>query len=289
MEQITKNVFAETTLRGCNPGYVVTSAGIVVIDTPQLPSYAVRYHQEIVEKGPLRFLINTEHHVDHIFGNYFYTSAEHVIAHTACNDMFMTITPELNPYEYAKEAIPTDDPEGRTIFPDIDTYFAAPNKPDILISGDVVLNLDSHTVHILHIPGHTAGQLAVYVPEERVLFASDTVFHGCQTWLYASDVELWIKSLERLMQLDVDIVVPGHGGICTKQELCVQRAFLQEWVFTISRAIALGWTKEECVQRISFLDRFPVDIGQEYMGDLVTRLNIQALYKKLSMKKECIE
>ncbi|GAB6277776.1 MAG: hypothetical protein SAMD01599839_23160 [Rectinema sp.] len=39
MEQLTKNVFAETKLRGCNPGYVVTSDGVVVIDTPQLPTY----------------------------------------------------------------------------------------------------------------------------------------------------------------------------------------------------------------------------------------------------------
>ena len=41
MEQVTKNVFAETTVRGCNPGYVITSDGVVVIDTPQLPTRAV--------------------------------------------------------------------------------------------------------------------------------------------------------------------------------------------------------------------------------------------------------
>ena len=47
MEQVTKNVFAQTKVKGCNPGYVVTSAGVVVIDTPQLPTPAVAMHKEV--------------------------------------------------------------------------------------------------------------------------------------------------------------------------------------------------------------------------------------------------
>lgn len=42
MEKVTEGVFAETKLRGCDPGYVVTSDGVVVIDTPQLPTAAVK-------------------------------------------------------------------------------------------------------------------------------------------------------------------------------------------------------------------------------------------------------
>ena len=60
--------------------------------------------------GPLRYLINTEHHVDHIFGNYFFKGAGTVIHHQGVYDNFMVPTPELNPYEYALEALPTDDP-----------------------------------------------------------------------------------------------------------------------------------------------------------------------------------
>ena len=41
MQQVTENVFADTTIRGCNPSFVVTSDGVVVIDTPQLPTKAV--------------------------------------------------------------------------------------------------------------------------------------------------------------------------------------------------------------------------------------------------------
>jgi cyclase len=46
MEQVTPNVFTTTKLRGCNPSFVVTSAGVVVIDTPQLPTKAVAMRRE---------------------------------------------------------------------------------------------------------------------------------------------------------------------------------------------------------------------------------------------------
>ena len=64
MEQVTGNVYTDTTLRGCNPSYVVTDDGVVVVDTPQLPTRAVAMRQEASSHGPVRYLVNTEHHVD---------------------------------------------------------------------------------------------------------------------------------------------------------------------------------------------------------------------------------
>ena len=59
MEQVTPNVFTNTKLRGCNPSFVVTSDGVVVIDTPQLPTRAVAMRAEAESHGPIRYLINT--------------------------------------------------------------------------------------------------------------------------------------------------------------------------------------------------------------------------------------
>ena len=93
MEQATENVFVETGLRGCNPGYVVTSAGVVVVDTPQLPTKAVEMRRQAETHGEIRYLINTEHHVDHIFGNYYFKGSGTVVNHRGLYENFMVVTP----------------------------------------------------------------------------------------------------------------------------------------------------------------------------------------------------
>ena len=97
MEQVTPNVFTNTKLRGCNPSFVVTSAGVVVIDTPQLPTKAVAMREEAEKHGRIRYLINTENHVDHIFGNHWFRGAGEVVNHKALWDIFMTAAPSSCP------------------------------------------------------------------------------------------------------------------------------------------------------------------------------------------------
>jgi cyclase len=278
MEKITKNVFAETKIRGCNPGYVVTSGGVVVIDTPQLPTRAVKMREEAEKCGPIRFLINTEHHLDHIFGNYYFRGTGVVVAHEEVYRNFMTETRGINPFAYAREAIPTDDPQGASIFPAEEEYWKDPNRPVLTIRGDATLRLGDHTFQMLWTPGHTRGQLAVYIPEEKVIFTGDTIFHNCQTWLQEADPEEWLKSLSRIDALDVQAIVPGHGPICTKAYIPVQSAFIREWMTAVAVGISRGWSKEECIRKISFLDRYPVDIGQAFMGEKIQEMNVSALY-----------
>src|SRR4030043_68315 len=69
MEKITEHVYAETTFRGCNSSFVVTAEGVVVIDTPMVPSEAKKWREEIEKYGPIKYVINNEPHNDHVAGN----------------------------------------------------------------------------------------------------------------------------------------------------------------------------------------------------------------------------
>jgi cyclase len=282
MEQVTRNVWTETKLRGCNPSYVVTSDGVVVIDTPQLPSKAVAMRREAEGHGPIRYLVNTEHHVDHIFGNYWFKGVP-VVEHQGLYERFMVVCPDLDPFAYAVEAIPTDDPDAASIMPDRETYYADPNKGTIVFTGDLTLRIGDHTFNILHTPGHTPGQVAVHVPEERAVFTGDTIFSGCQTWLMTSNVDQWIEALERIRQLDVDHLIPGHGPVVTLAYVHTQRAVLLAWKAAVADAVAKGWTREETIARVRFDEAFgPVDIGQGYMMDHIQTLNAASLWDKLT-------
>jgi cyclase len=286
MQKVTSSVWTDTTLRGCNPSMVLTSDGVVVIDTPQLPTKAVAMRQEAASHGDIRYVINTEHHVDHIFGNYYFRGAGEIVHHQGVADSFMEVTPSLDSFDYAHEAIPTDDPDGEAIFPDRDTYFADPGRATITFTGDLTLALGNHTFELLHTPGHTPGQIAVHVPEERVVFTGDTIFSECQTWLMGSNVTQWLTALDRVGRLDVDWVVPGHGEVVTKRYLARQRANLLEWVQAVSDAVAQGWSRQETIERVSFADRYPVDIGQGYMMDHIQTLNAGSLWDKLTQARQ---
>ncbi len=285
MEQLSPNAWTETRWRGCNPSFVTTSEGVVVIDTPQLPTKAVEMRREAESHGPIRYVINTEHHVDHIFGNHWFRGAGTVVHHQGVHDNFMVVFPELDPFEYAMEAIPTDDPEGGALVPDRETYYAGLNRNGIVFSGDLTLHVGDHTFRLLYTPGHTPGQVAVHVPEERMVFTGDTVFSDCATWLMSSDVDQWIASLDRIRALeDIDFLVPGHGPVTTLDYLATQRAMLLEWKAAVAVAVAKGWGREETMERVSFASRYPVDVGQEYMMEYIQTRNAGALWDRLTAK-----
>ncbi len=138
-----------------------------------------------------------------------------VVEHHGLFERFMVPTPDLDPFAYALEAIPTDDPEAASIVPDRETYYADPNKGTLVFTGDLTLRVGDHTFNVLHTPGHTPGQVAVHVPEERAVFTGDTIFCECQTWLMTSNVDGWLEALERIRELDVDHLIPGHGPVTT--------------------------------------------------------------------------
>jgi cyclase len=286
MEQVTANVRTAIDIRGCNPSYITTSDGVVIVDTPQLPTRAVAMREEAEAHGPIRYVINTEHHVDHIFGNYYFKGSGPVVHHVGVAENYMVPTPLLDPFDYAAEAIPMSDPDGAAIFPTRDHFFADPNRARITFTRDLTLRVGDHTFELIHTPGHTPGQIAVHVPEERVVFTGDTVFSEVQTWVMASDVDQWVEALNAISRLDVDRVVPGHGPVTDLRYLQVQKAVLLEWKSMVANAVAQGWSREETIERCHMRDRYPVDIGQEYMLDYIQEHNAGILWDKLSANLE---
>jgi cyclase len=153
-----------------------------------------------------------------------------------------------------------------------------------VFTGDLTLKVGDHTIHCLWTPGHTPGQLAVHVPEERVVFTGDTIFSGCQTWLMTSNVDQWLEALERIRALpDVDYLVPGHGPVVTLEYVKTQRAVLMAWKAAVADAVGKGWSREETIARVRFDDAFgPVDVGQAYMMDHIQNNNAGSLWDKLT-------
>jgi len=267
MNQVTKNVYVETGYRGCNPGFVVTSEGVVMIDTPQIPRDALAYREIVLKYGKPVYLINTEPHGDHFTGNFFFDTAI-CIAQQGTRDAIMKTQ-----LDALKERIKLMDPGFE---PQLGSYRI--KLPTVTFSQSMRLYVGDHTFELIHLPGHTASETAVFIPEERAIFAGDNIFNRVQTFLHEALPKEWLKSLKTLKTFDADHYIPGHGEVCTKAYLKKQASFIKEWIAAIKEAIQKGWSLEEAQQRISFLARFPMGQGLEAFGPELQKMNVARLY-----------
>ena len=284
MEQLTKNVYVETKIRGCDPSIVFTSEGSVFIDTAQWITNLLEMRSFALSKGPIRYLINTESHIDHIFGNHWFAGECPVIGHEKLAETFFRIPASFNitTYDYSVDVIRRQDPAALPLMPAEEDYIL--NTPTVTFSDEMAFRLGGHNFLLYYTPGHSDANISVYVPEERVVFVGDTVFSGCQMWFHTVDFDDLFKTLDFLGTLEIDYIVPGHGPVVGKNYLFEQKAFIHEWLQTVGYGMAKGWSKDECAARISFADRCPVDIGQEDAMDYIQTYNVMACYDYLSAK-----
>ena len=267
MEQLTSSVFAETQIRGCNHGFVVTSEGVVMIDSPQKPSDALKLKAEIAKHGELRYIINTEPHGDHWTGNAYFDAP--VIAHEGVRQRILDTNLEEHVARVAGMG-----PEEPAL---LENY--TPNAPVVTFRNGMTLHLGDHTFQMIHMPGHTLYQAAILIKEEGVVFTSDNIFHKVQTYIQEANPDQWLRALESLRQLDEEIFVPGHGRLCDKSYLDEQGEYILEWKEYARNAVERGMTRDEAVENLTDLtDRYPMDVGQDGTSPRVMKMNAANLW-----------
>jgi cyclase len=295
MRQLTPNVYIKEELgvfpkfRGCDSGFVTTSEGIVMIDSPMLPTDAVRWRDEIAKRGQVRFIISTHHHLDHIAGNFFFSGS--VIFHEGCREIYaLPLTRELDsevpgeppkvvtldPAESYRLRVKELDPEG---LPFLKQYQLRP--PEMTFSERLRVDVGGHTFELTHMPGHTKGDVCVYIPQEKVFFAGDNFTNGAQPSLSQCLPLEWIESLKKIEKIDSDFIVPGHGKVSSKKDVQEFRSFIEKCVERVREAIQKGMSPEEAADRISFLDLYiPI-----HPGPWQQRMNVLRLYEKLKERE----
>jgi cyclase len=155
--------------------------------------------------------------------------------------------------------------------------------PSITFSEKMNLYLGKHTIRLIHLPGHTFSQIAVYLPEEKVVFTGDNVTYKTQGFLHEIEPTSWLESLKKIGELDVHYIVPGHGEVCDKSYLKVQSDFIEASVKIIKDAIKKGWDRQAAIKNIkSFPSRYPFDAHAKEIAPMLTRMAVSRMYDLFS-------
>ena len=221
-------------VEGVNAGLIHTPKGMILIDTTSSPA-EIKMLVEAVDANPeeVRLVINTHFHSDHTWGNQVFNCP--ILAHRSCLERMQSgLKNEWSPealQSYLSDQEKTDpkkvDDFRRTL---LDLNITLPNQVfEERFEGE----LAGLSYEVIHLGGHTPDLSVVWLPDRRLLFASDLIFQGRYPYVFDADIPVWIARLSHLMEFDALVIIPGHGVMCAEAEITALRDYLKEtWDLT---------------------------------------------------------
>lgn len=213
----TKNMSPANSF-GANAGVIVGRDGILVVDTLVSAREADRLIGDIrkVSAQPVKYVVNTHWHYDHAFGNcQFAKLGAAIIGHDSEQGKYALYGPAAlkNPAMYGMTAA---DFAGTTIA-----------APTLTFTDRMSIDLGGQRVELIHVaPSHSDGSILVYLPDKKILFAGDVLFTGYHAFAGDGDIDGWLRTLDYILDMDVALIIPGHGPVSSKNDIVAMKAYL---------------------------------------------------------------
>lgn len=204
-----------------NAGFITGDEITLVIDTGANSAAASTIHgyASIARPANRLLALNTERHFDHMGGNgYFCALGIDIYGHAGIQRTDGEFRAEISEFN-AEISNPARRSRHEAEIFYHGTGLANPNFP---ISEDSRMDLGSCEIQILMTPGHTPGNMSVYVPSDGVLYSGDCLVNGYLPNLDAgslADWHVWLQSLARVAGLAPKFIVPGHGPVASGDEV----------------------------------------------------------------------
>lgn len=238
MQEIAPGVYVNLDFRGCNVGLIETADGNILIDTPMIPSESRRwleYIRQITGNKPILYVINTDHHRGHVLGNQYYDAP--VIAHDLA-------WKNMRGYgaNFCQRVVDSFKREPKVQAELADLRIVRPT-----ITFDTRMDIDhgGRTVRLIHVGGHTEATIIIWLPEEKVLFAGDTVWWDQHPYMAQANSKQWLDALRQIRKLHPQIIVPGHGPLTTVEATEPLSAYIRYVRRQVRIRINRGYSKQE--------------------------------------------
>ncbi|MFH1382088.1 MAG: MBL fold metallo-hydrolase [Chloroflexota bacterium] len=245
---------AETEYMGANLSCIDTKEGLVLIDTPYLLDDIKKWKENIAKfsnNKKIAYVINTDFHFDHCMANTLLCPT--VVGHD------LTYARMLKPDGTGRQFFLASN---QMISPELkqQVYDMPLGLPRLTFSDRMGLHLGDASLELVHMGGHTEATIAIYLVEDKVLFSGDTVVANMHPYKGDADFKQWMAALDRVLKMDIDVIVPGHGSICGKPEATRLLEYFHEMWGRVSDLRKQGCSRDEVVKGVhSMIDYFPVD------------------------------
>jgi len=258
-----------------NTTVIIGENSVMVVDACYLPSSAKEDIEQIKRwtNKPVRYLVNTHYHLDHNNGNYLYEEAfpgVTIISHPETQKLIATrswkeVVKSVEEYHIIKKQIETGkDENGNVIsekdFNDLKNYlntaktireefkYIKPTPPNTIFDDELNIDLGNRKVEVKFLGrGNTIGDVVVYLPEEKIIAAGDLVVYPVP-YAYLGYPSEWAKTLQKIYDMNVDIIIPGHGKVLK------DKTYLQKIITVVN--LVVEKTEQEII-KLGHTSRIP--------------------------------
>jgi glyoxylase-like metal-dependent hydrolase (beta-lactamase superfamily II) len=235
---------------GANTLVRVTGDGLIVADTknPGDENFN-RVMEEIrsVSPQPVRIVINTQHHPDHV-GN---------------NQKFIDAGAQVVALDLLKTHMASD-PRTKAI----------PGLPTQTFSRDHVVKLGGAEVRLFFFgPGHSGGDTMVYFPDSKVVMVSDHITDANPLVDFANggSAVSWTRALDGVLKLDFEMAIPGRGEPKTRAEVQAYRDRFATLISRATEAVKAGASREQIAAQVK-VDDLGWQFNPQFFGQLYDEL-----------------
>ena len=200
-------------------------------------------------------LVNTHSNGDHCNGNELVVGAEIISSEASAEEMHHEAPATMAEFVKAAPSLGEMGDYFLHCFGDFEFEGITQRFPDLTYRHHLQRQVGDKQVELIEVgPAHTAGDTLVYVPGDKTVFTGDILFIDGHPLMWQGPVSNWIAACNRMLIMDIDTVVPGHGPITDKTGVKAVRDYLQYIHDEARQRYDAGMGLEEAARDISVAD-----------------------------------
>jgi glyoxylase-like metal-dependent hydrolase (beta-lactamase superfamily II) len=251
-----------------NAGLIVGDGASLLVDTLWDLNYTramLDAMRPLTEAAPISTVVNSHADGDHCWGNQLVAGADIITSQASFDEMgriqpkSMILLGRVGKVLSAARLLGADKVGHwfQNMVAPYDFQAVTFTPPTRTFTGELTLNIGGREVQLIGVgPAHTRGDLMVYVPDAKTLFSADILFIGSTPVMWAGPVENWIAALDWILDLDVDVIVPGHGPLADKSGVSQVKDYWEYVTAQVGQRYAAGMSAKEAAFDILLSDDY---------------------------------